>query len=140
MKTVNLHQHTILIVNGNDHDRIALSDSLNDAGFGTVEAKNPKLAVIYFRQIQPDLVLMDLDMPDVQGGLKLCGVLTAAARTSNTPIIVLSKHNDMELAATAFDAGASDFVLHPINNLILIQRCRYQIRSSQNLMSLKAGT
>jgi len=137
LKTVNLHQHTILIVNGNDHDRIALSDSLNDAGFGTVEAKNPKLAVIYFRQIQPDLVLMDLDMPDVQGGLKLCGVLTAAARSSNTPIIVLSKHNDMELAATAFDAGASDFVLHPINNLILIQRCRYQIRSSQNLMSLK---
>ena len=62
MKTVNLHQHTILIVNGNDHDRIALSDSLNDAGFGTVEAKNPKLAVIYFRQIQPDLVVMDLDL------------------------------------------------------------------------------
>jgi len=137
LKTVNQQQQTILIVNSCDQDRIAISDSLSEAGFGTVEAKNPKLALIYFKQIQPDLVLLDLDMPDVNGGLELCGQLAAAAKYANTPILALSRHNDMDLALTAFDAGASDFVIHPINNLILIQRCRYQIRSSQNLVSLK---
>ncbi|RLU03725.1 MAG: EAL domain-containing protein [Ketobacter sp.] len=137
MKAVNPQTHTILVVDANDKSRIATSDYLSEAGFNTVEAKNAKLATVYFKQIQPDLILMDIDLPDAQGGLELCTQLTALAATINAPVIVLSRHNDMDLAAAVFDAGAADFVVHPINYLVLVQRCRYQIRGSMNLNSLK---
>ena len=137
MKAVNPPIHTILVVDANEQSRIAISDCLSEAGFNTVEAKNAKLAAVYFKQIHPDLVLMDLDLPDVQCGLELCSELTDLAAATNASIIVLSKHNDIELAATVFDTGAADFVIHPINNLVLVQRCRYQIRASMNLNSLK---
>ena len=137
MKSVNPQTHTILVVDGDDHSRIAISDYLSEAGFNTVEAKNAKLAPVYFKQILPDLILMDLDLPNIQGGLELCAQLTELATQNNAPLIALSKHNDMELAATVFEAGAADFVIHPINYLVLIQRCRYQIRASINLNSLK---
>ncbi|AUM14406.1 two-component system response regulator [Ketobacter alkanivorans] len=136
MNKIDQQTFTVLIVDGNDHSRIAISDSLDNAGLGTVEAKNSKLAKLYFNQINPDLVLMDLDLPDTAGGLKLCTELASSADQANTPVIVLSRHNDTKLAAAAFDAGASDFVHHPIDYLILIQRSRYQIRARQNLISL----
>lgn len=137
MNIVDQQTYTVLVVDSDDHNRIAISDSLNNAGLNTVEAKNRKLAQLYFNQVQPDLVLMDLDLPDTEGGLLLCTQLVGSANQINTPIIVLSRHHDMELAAAAFDAGASDIVIHPINHLILIQRCRYQIRSNQTLISLR---
>lgn len=137
MNKVDQQTFTVLVVDSNDHHRIAISDSLDNAGLNTVEAKNSKLAKLYFNQIQPDLVLMDLELPDTEGGLQLCKHLTDNGNQTNTPVIVLSRQNDMELAAAAFDAGAADFVSHPINHLILIQRSRYQIRSSQTLISLK---
>ncbi|MEE2730461.1 MAG: EAL domain-containing protein [Pseudomonadota bacterium] len=137
MNTVNSHSHTILVVDGNEESRIAISDSLSAAGFNTVEARNAKLALVYYKQVHPDLVLMDLDLPDVAGGLALCSELTALAAPANVPVIVLSHHNEMTLAATVFDAGAADFVIHPLNHLVLVQRCRYQIRASMTLISLK---
>lgn len=137
MNKVDQQTFTVLVVDSDDRNRIAISDCLNNAGLNTVEAKNRKLAQVYFNQIQPDLVLMDLELPDPDGGLLLCSQLTNSLQSNNIPVIALSRHNDMELAAAAFDAGASDFVIHPINQLILIQRCRYHIRSSQTLISLR---
>ncbi len=137
MKKVNPNVHTILVVDGNDQTRIAISDQLSETGFKVVEAKNAELATVYFQQIQPDLVLMDLELPDSTTGVALCSRLSSPATPPPCSVIALSKHNDMELAAAAFEAGAADFVVHPINYLVLIQRCRYQIRNSMNLISLQ---
>lgn len=100
-----------------------------------VIAENAATACEQFDRSPPDLVLLDLHLPESDQGLQLCRDLYALS--SVTPIIVLSQETNTELAAAAFDAGASDFVSNPVNNLILVQRCRYQIRSSQNMQSLQ---
>lgn len=137
MNKINHQTYTVLVVDNDDHNRIAISDTLKEAGFETVEAKGHKLALMYFKQIQPDLVVMDLHQPDVESGLHICMQIRNDKITPNTPVIVLSKNDDMDLAAHAFDAGASDFISHPVNHLILLQRSRYLIRSNQTLKSLQ---
>jgi CheY-like chemotaxis protein len=104
---------TILLVEDNEPSRDALSRRLQRRGFVLETACDGAQAVILARTVVPDLILMDLGLPVIDGW-EATRQLKADATTRHIPIVVLSAHamtNDREQALAA---GADDFDTKPI--------------------------
>jgi two-component system, cell cycle response regulator DivK len=112
---------TILLVEDNDASRDALSRRLERRGFRVVMAVDGAQAVSVGRAAQPDLVLMDLGLPVIDGW-EATRQLKADPSTTHIPIIVLSAHamtNDRELALAA---GGDDFDTKPVRFQALLEK------------------
>ena len=104
---------TILVVEDNDASRDALARRLQRRGFDVVIAVDGQQAVSVARSARPDLILMDLGLPVIDGW-EATRQLKADPTTQHIPIIVLSAHamtNDRDLALAA---GGDDFDTKPI--------------------------
>ena len=104
---------TILLVEDNEPSRDALSRRLQRRGYAVLPAVNGQQAVTFARQSLPDLILMDLGLPIVDGW-EATRQLKGDAVTRHIPIIVLSAHamtGDRDLALAA---GGDDFDAKPI--------------------------
>src|SRR4051794_29820010 len=111
----------ILLVEDNEPSRDALGRRLQRRGYDVVLAVDGQQAVLTAREVQPDLILMDLGLP-VMDGWEATRLLKADASTNRVPIIVLSAHamtNDRELALAA---GADDFDSKPIRFERLLEK------------------
>jgi len=112
---------TILLVEDNDASRDALSRRLERRGFQVVMAVDGAQAVSVGRAAQPDLILMDLGLPVIDGW-EATRQLKADQSTKHIPIIVLSAHamtNDRELALAA---GGDDFDTKPVRFQALLEK------------------
>jgi two-component system cell cycle response regulator DivK len=104
---------TILVVDDNEPSRDALSRRLERRGYRIVMAGDGQQAVATARLELPDLILMDLGLPGIDGW-EATRQLKAGHGTSHIPVIVLSAHamtNDRDLALAA---GADDFDTKPV--------------------------
>jgi CheY-like chemotaxis protein len=112
---------TILVVEDNDASRDALSRRLQRRGYDVVLAVDGQQAVSVARSAQPDLILMDLGLPVIDGW-EATRQLKADGSTQHIPIIVLSAHamtNDRDLALAA---GGDDFDTKPVRFQPLIDK------------------
>jgi CheY-like chemotaxis protein len=112
---------TILVVEDNEASRDALARRLERRGYGIVLAVDGQQAVSVARSAKPDLILMDLGLPFIDGW-EATRQLKADASTRHIPIIVLSAHamtNDRELALAA---GGDDFDTKPVRFQPLIDK------------------
>ena len=112
---------TILLVEDNEPSRDALGRRLQRRGYRVVDAVDGRQAVSAAREMKPDLILMDLGLPVIDGW-EATHLLKADAATQRIPIIVLSAHamtNDRE---RALKAGADDFDSKPIHFERLIEK------------------
>ena len=112
---------TILLVEDNDASRDALSRRLERRGYRVVVAVDGAQAVSEGRSKQPDLILMDLGLPVIDGWEATRRLKTDPA-TEHIPIIVLSAHamtNDRELALAA---GGDDFDTKPVRFQALLEK------------------
>ncbi len=87
------------------------------------------------REFRPDAVLMDVMLPD-GNGLDLCRQLRGIPEAGYLPIIMLTSLNDEDAIRTAFESGATEFVVKPVNWLQEIYRLRYTMRAAATLASL----
>lgn len=111
----------ILLVEDNEPSRDALGRRLQRRGYDVVLAVDGQAAVSTAREVKPDLVLMDLGLPVIDGW-EATRQLKADASTQRIPIIVLSAHamtNDREQALLA---GADDFDSKPVHFERLIEK------------------
>jgi CheY-like chemotaxis protein len=111
----------ILLVEDNEPSRDALGRRLQRRGYDVVPAVDGQQAVLTAREVHPDLILMDLGLP-VMDGWEATRLLKADALTNGIPIIVLSAHamtNDRELALAA---GADDFDSKPVHFARLLEK------------------
>ena len=112
---------TILLVEDNEPSRDALSRRLQRRGFALQTATDGREGVAMARAIIPDVILMDLGLPVIDGW-EATRQLKADAATRHIPIVVLSAHamtNDRELA---LKAGADDFDTKPIRFEQLLEK------------------
>lgn len=112
---------TLLVVEDNDASRDALARRLQRRGFDVVLAVDGQQAVSVARSARPDLILMDLGLPIIDGW-EATRQLKADPATQHIPIIVLSAHamtNDRDLALAA---GGDDFDTKPIRFQPLIDK------------------
>ena len=111
----------ILLVEDNEPSRDALGRRLQRRGYEVVLAVDGQAAVTAAREVKPDLVLMDLGLPVIDGW-EATRQLKADASTQSIPIIVLSAHamtNDREQALMA---GADDFDSKPVHFERLVEK------------------
>ena len=104
-------RRSILIIDDEASIRQSLSGALSDEGYQVASAPSAAQAIEIIRKENPDLILMDIWMPDIDG-------LTALNEIKNqgieTPIIMMSGHGTIETAVKATKLGAFDFVEKPI--------------------------
>jgi len=104
--------------------------SLEKFGFRVVEAQDGVEALGIFEKAQPDLVLLDVAMPRMDG-FETCRLLRSSRLGSATPIVMATGRADAASIEQAFEAGATDFTVKPVNYRILSQRLRYILRAKR---------
>ncbi|HPF59051.1 MAG TPA: EAL domain-containing protein [Candidatus Competibacteraceae bacterium] len=131
-------QSLILVVDDDDSQRLLASVSLQQSGFSILEAANGAQAIEIFQQYQPDLVLLDVVMPGMDG-FSTCTALRCLSGGRNVPIVMVTGLDDVQSIEQAYQAGATDFITKPIQWLILHHRVRYILRASRTFRDLQEG-
>ena len=117
----------ILVVDDLLLNRAQLSQVLAEVGYQVFEAANGQEAVEQFKQHQPDLVLMDIMMP-VMDGYEAARKIKRLSDSQHVPIIFISGETSDEAVAKALDAGGDDFVAKPFNPSLLRAKIKVQLR------------
>jgi diguanylate cyclase (GGDEF)-like protein/PAS domain S-box-containing protein len=125
----------ILVVDDDHFMRVYLRDLLGKIGFKTVTASDGMSAVDMFTSLQPDLVLLDYNMPG-KDGFQTCREMRLGLNGSLTPILMVTSVDDEESIQRAFEAGATDFLTKPVKPGILIHRIRHVLRSTKDTKRL----
>lgn len=119
----------VLVVDDEPQIRTLLKATLTRAGYSIVEASNAREALASKSIDKPDLVLLDLGLPD-RDGLELVGALAAEPRSA---VLVISARDQTEQKVAALDLGADDYVTKPFDTEELLARVRASLR--QRLVS-----
>lgn len=125
----------VLVVDDEDLVRMFVREALELARFGVCEASNGKRALEQFECRRPDLIIMDVVMP-VMDGFATCAKLRESVEGSRVPILIMTALDDADSIARAYEHGATDFITKPMNATILGHRVRYMLRGSVTLNAL----
>jgi two-component system, OmpR family, KDP operon response regulator KdpE len=115
----------VLVIDDEPPIRKLLRVGLTAHGYQTLEASSGKMALELLRDQPPDLIILDLGLPDIQGHELL---RTMRARNDRVPIVVLSSRDDEAGKVEALDAGADDYVTKPFGMDELLARMRAALR------------
>jgi two-component system KDP operon response regulator KdpE len=115
---------TILVVEDDASLNAALAATLKAAGFRPVSARTAAEGLRWFNHYAPDLVLLDLGLPDRDG----LSVIAAIREKGQTPIVVLSAREAQAMKVEALDLGADDYVQKPFGVEELLARIRAGLR------------
>jgi DNA-binding response OmpR family regulator len=96
---------------------------LERGGFEVLKAKNADAALGVLDQETPDLIILDVMMPGMDG-IELCRTIRARSATQETPVLILSARGDAESVMRGMDAGASDYLPKPILHHDLVAKVR----------------
>lgn len=118
----------LLIVDDDHPTRMLLRGVLGRQGYHISEAANGLEALQRIAEQRPDLVLLDVMMPELDG-YATCTRIREQDADDNLPIIMLTGAEDIAAIDLAFNAGATDFITKPINWPLLTQRVRYALRT-----------
>ena len=117
----------ILIVD-DEPDLVRVLDySLQQAGFETASAPDGETALAKIRLRVPDLIVLDLMLPDLPG-TEVCRQVRASPRTQAVPVIMLTARSDEVDRVVGFELGADDFVIKPFSVRELLLRIRAILR------------
>ena len=115
---------TILVVEDDTETRQAIGRELSARGYAVVEAANGRDALRRWEQRRPDLVLLDLGLPDIDGS----EVIRRIRREAETPIVILSGRYGEREKVEALERGADDYVTKPFGVDELNARLRVALR------------
>jgi two-component system KDP operon response regulator KdpE len=115
---------TVLVVEDDKPLRLTLAATLKAAGYRVVEAENAAEALRWHAHHAPDLVLLDLGLPDQDG----MAVIAKLRERGPTPIVVLTARDREAQKVAALDAGADDYVTKPFGVDELLARLRAALR------------
>lgn len=119
----------ILVVDDDFATRMLASAALTSDGFETIEAENGLEALARFDEEPPAAVLIDVNMPELDG-YEVCRRIRARATHHDTPVMIMTASNDVEAVRLAFAAGATDFLTKPLDLPLLGHRVRFMLRAS----------
>ncbi|HET9484243.1 MAG TPA: hybrid sensor histidine kinase/response regulator [Xanthomonadales bacterium] len=134
----NVPQPTILVVDDHEQSRLVAEGQLTTAGLGVVLAHDGMQAIHCFAEKTPDLVLLDVMMPGLDG-FETCRRLRALPGGNEVPIVFLTALNDFGAHQQALLSGADDFLTKPINRTELLMRVNSLLRIRQLNDELRRG-
>jgi two-component system alkaline phosphatase synthesis response regulator PhoP len=117
----------ILVVDDEQDILELIRHALNKEGFEVFVCANGQQAVEKTKKINPDLILMDVIMP-IMDGMEACRQIKDAPETSNIPVIFLTARSEEFAELAGFEAGADDYISKPIRARVLISRIKAILR------------
>ncbi len=137
MELDNSSSHPLVLIVDDDSTMRLLSQAiLAKAGFEVAAADDGQQCLELFKSLRPDLVLMDVMMPGMDG-FSTCAALRRLPGGQHTPILMLTGLDDLDSINRAYEVGATDFITKPINWTILSSRVRYMVRASRTYAELR---
>lgn len=121
------NKYKILLVEDEDNIRSLVTTMLESANYQVIIAETCSNAVAMFTSHVPDLVILDLGLPDRDG----MSFLKTIRENSATPVIILSARLDEKDKVAALDMGANDYITKPFGSAELLARIRTALRSSR---------
>ncbi|PSR32466.1 MAG: DNA-binding response regulator [Sulfobacillus benefaciens] len=115
---------TILIIDDEPQIRRVLRVMLQAQGYHIVEAATGADGLVFAFTTDPDCILLDISLPDLQG----IDVLQSIRRQSDVPVIILTIHEEEQQKVRALDLGADDYVTKPFGARELMARIRVALR------------
>lgn len=123
--------YKILIVDDEIDIIELLSYNLKKENFTVVAAMNGKEAIQIASKMKPDIILMDVMMPEMDG-IEACRQIKALPQLKNTPLIFLTARGEEFSELAGFEAGADDYIIKPIKPRVLISRLKAILRRNQS--------
>lgn len=133
---MNERQPTVLIIDDDAVARLLAREALEQSGWVVEEAENGRLGVSAFIRRRPDLVVLDILMPEMEG-FAVCTELRRLPEGMHVPVLIMTGLEDYQSITQAYDVGATDFIVKPINGLLLGHRVRYMLRAGQAIQELR---
>ena len=118
---------TILVVDDEPQITQLARAYLEQAGFGVLTAKDGTLALTTFRAERPDLIVLDLGLPGMDG----LDVTRAVRKDSNTPIVMLTARGEESDKLVGLELGADDYLVKPFSPKELVARVRAVLRRTE---------
>lgn len=129
------HQLTVLVVDDDEDACAIMTAALGKAGFATRVAHSGSAALTEFRRLAPDMIMLDVDMPDMDGHA-VCSILRLEADPL-MPIVMVTGMDDLQSIELAYQNGATDFIAKPVNWGLVGHRVRYLFRGFQAALTLR---
>jgi len=120
---------SILIVDDEQDIRNILSYNLRKEGFDTYEAENGEEGIRMLNEIQPDLIILDVMMPGMDG-IEICEIIRKTPGNQKVLICFLTARGEDYSQIAGLDAGADDYISKPIKPKVLVSRINALIRRS----------
>ena len=128
----------VMVVDDDQAVRLLARETLEYSGFTVREAETGEQALEAFEVYAPDIVLLDVVMPGIDG-FSVCSAIRRTASGRDTPVLMMTGLEDLESIDCAYEAGATDFITKPINWHILGHRVNYMLRASGALEQLRVS-
>jgi predicted signal transduction protein with EAL and GGDEF domain/DNA-binding response OmpR family regulator len=126
----------VLVADDDPVMRLLMLEMLEGVNLNAIEAEDGLQAVKLARECSPDLILMDVEMPHMDG-FTACRAIRDSENGATVPIVMVTGGDDLEAVTNAYEAGATDFVSKPINWPILGHRVLYVLRASDAIVRLR---
>jgi diguanylate cyclase (GGDEF)-like protein len=126
----------VFVVDDDRAIRLLARETLELSGFAVWDAGTGEQALQVFEEYSPDIVLLDVMMPGIDG-YSVCSAIRRTAVGRDTPVLMMTGLDDLDSIDCAYEAGATDFVTKPINWHILRYRVSYMLRASGALEQLR---
>ena len=128
----------VLVVDDDPVTRMLMKQSLKSIDLEIMEASQGEEAIALFSQHQPDLTLLDVSMPGMNG-FECCQQLRQLPGGEETAIVMVTSLDDVEDIEQAFQAGATDFMTKPLKWPLFNHRVRYILKASRTLRELSVN-
>ena len=117
----------ILVADDNSTNRQLYRELLSGAGYEVETATGGEAALAAYRRHKPDLMILDIRMPDIDGQ-EVCRIIKADESAAYLPVILVTAYEERGLRLRALDCNADELLLAPVNRLELLARVRSLLR------------
>ena len=126
----------VLVADDDATHRKVIQKVLEESGFRVIVAPNGKDAIDQVATFNPDVILLDVEMPEMDG-FAVCEIIRARKADREIPIFIITSRDDPESVERAYKVGATDFLTKPIALPVLAHRIRYMLRTCTSLNDLR---
>lgn len=133
---VQVYNKTILIVDDSKFNIKILSDILANKKYQIVQAMDGKKAIELLKRKKPDLILLDIMMPEIDG-FEVCHLLKNDSETVDIPVIFISSLDKTKDIVKGFQVGAVDYIIKPFQKEVVLARVNTHLKLSETQKELE---